>query len=498
MTVHHSVFWGVKMKRKYVVMIGILLIMLCTFVTYTTGRKLTLKIPVDQAGKDVTAFDVNIDQEDEFVKLDSKLIHDGQMILTLNSVKEGKAYIDITADNYYYSQVVYVHRSGIITEGNFFGSARAGIVFPIAVIMYLVVVLWNVIIQYRKDMHISLYQYENIRNLGWIIYLIAIILGQINFLTSSSPINAVRSLINSASGFAVFALPAAFTVSVLVAVSNVVLMQREGTNWRNMLGLILGVLICAVTLFPLVLSEMLHRTTVVDVHDENGIAMYIEMAVTNSILTAVTYLECILIGTVILSVKSAKKIPAFDKDYIMILGCQIRPDGSLTPLLKGRTDRALEFADMQENNSGKKVIFVPSGGKGDDEAIAEGQAIHYYLLEKGVSEDRILTEDRSENTYENMKNSVELIKEKTSITEPKLAFSTTNYHVFRSGVLAEKQGIHAEGIGSRTKSYFYINAFIREFMATIYSEWKIHIRVILEMVFFIIIAVLAIYFSNNL
>ena len=119
-----------------------------------------------------------------------------------------------------------------------------------------------------------------------------------------------------------------------------------------MLGLILGVLICAVTLFPLVLSEMLHRTTVVDVHNENGIAMYIEMAVTNSILTAVTYLECILIGTVILSVKSAKKIPAFDKDYIMILGCQIRPDGSLTPLLKGRTDRALEFADMQENNSG--------------------------------------------------------------------------------------------------------------------------------------------------
>ena len=97
-----------------------------------------------------------------------------------------------------------------------------------------------------------------------------------------------------------------------------------------------------------------------------------------------------------------------------------------------------------------------------------------------------------------MKNSVELIKEKTSITEPKLAFSTTNYHVFRSGVLAEKQGIHAEGIGSRTKSYFYINAFIREFMATIYSEWKIHIRVILEMVFFMIIAVLAIYFSNNL
>ena len=41
-------------------------------------------------------------------------------------------------------------------------------------------------------------------------------------------------------------------------------------------------------------------------------------------------------------------------------------------------------------------------------------------------------------------------------------FSTTNYHVFRSGVWAGLAGFPAEGIGSRTKWWFWPNAFVRE------------------------------------
>ena len=39
--------------------------------------------------------------------------------------------------------------------------------------------------------------------------------------------------------------------------------------------------------------------------------------------------------------------------------------------------------------------------------------------------------------------------------------------MFRSGLLANELGIRAEGIGSKTKRYYWINAFIREFVATI-------------------------------
>ena len=57
----------------------------------------------------------------------------------------------------------------------------------------------------------------------------------------------------------------------------------------------------------------------------------------------------------------------------------------------------------------------------------------------------------------------------------KIAFSTTNYHVFRSGVIATKNGLHTEGVGSKTKWYFYINASLREFVANIASEWRVHL-----------------------
>ena len=59
--------------------------------------------------------------------------------------------------------------------------------------------------------------------------------------------------------------------------------------------------------------------------------------------------------------------------------------------------------------------------------------------------------------------------------DAKISFSTTSYHVFRSGVIANEQGIDAEGMGSKTKWYFYTNALIREFIANLVQERKSHI-----------------------
>lgn len=210
------------------------------------------------------------------------------------------------------------------------------------------------------------------------------------------------------------------------------------------------------------------------------------------------YLECVLMGTIILSTKAAKRIPAFDKDYILILGCQIKKDGTLTNLLKGRADRAIEFAKMQEEASGKDIVFIPSGGKGDDEIISEAEAIRNYLVETGIDESCILVENKSANTFENLRNSMELIRKDGKADDPKIAFSTTNYHVFRSGVFASQQGIRADGIGAKTKRYFWINAFIREFIAALVSEWKIHFAIIFSWIVLITMMIGIVYFSNNL
>ena len=111
--------------------------------------------------------------------------------------------------------------------------------------------------------------------------------------------------------------------------------------------------------------------------------------------------------------------------------------------------------------------------------MPEAQAIRNYLLSIGIPEERILAEDQSVNTYENLNNSMKLIRRSTDQANPKVIFSTTNYHVFRAGLLATGMGLKIEGIGSRTRQYFWINAFVREYIATLYSERKIHIRIIL-------------------
>ena len=274
-------------------------------------------------------------------------------------------------------------------------------------------------------------------------------------------------------------------------------LRREGRSWRNMLGVILGAALCLLTLLPGALGEYLQWSpnAILDVHNERGAGLYIEFLTEGVISMFVTYLECILIGTVIFGIAAARHIPAFDKDYIIILGCMIREDGTLTPLLRSRADRALEFARMQKEKTGRDIVFLPSGGRGADEPVPEAEAIGRYLSAAGVPEDRILTETRSTDTRENMLFSSELINEHSAGKDVKVAFSTTNYHVFRAGLTADRLGLSAEGIGSPTKRYFWINAFVREFIATMVSERMKHAAVIAAAAAMIIIAVLIKYLS---
>ena len=125
----------------------------------------------------------------------------------------------------------------------------------------------------------------------------------------------------------------------------------------------------------------------------------------------------------------------------------------------------------------KKIIYVPSGGKGIDEPISEAKAIKKYLFENGIKLSQIIIEDKSTNTIENMRFSKNKIDENKN--NAKISFATNNYHVFRSGVIAFEQGIDAEGIGSKTKWYFYSNALIREFIANLVQERKSHIILLL-------------------
>ena len=327
----------------------------------------------------------------------------------------------------------------------------------------------------KKQYEDRKYSYNIIMNLGLLIFINVNILRQINLLIQNwnvlNIIDIYNNTLKSFSYFAMLTLPCIIILAFYSIITNAVLIKKEGFNPRNLLGIILGVF----ALLGLLGSQTLYYvvTKVLTSTDKQFIKYTLDICINATL----SYLYTLIIATLYCNIKAANHLPTFDKDFIIIMGAKINKDGSLTSLLKGRADKAIEFAKKQYESTKKKVVYVPSGGKGSDEVIAEAEAIKNYLIQKGIDKKQIIIEDKSTSTIENMKFSkgkIDEINDKGNIV-----FSTTNYHVFRSGVIANNQGIDCEGIGSKTKWYFYTNALIREFIASLVQERRSHIVLIL-------------------
>ena len=188
------------------------------------------------------------------------------------------------------------------------------------------------------------------------------------------------------------------------------------------------------------------------------------------------YFECLFLSTVACTFLATRYTPPLDRDYIIILGCAIRADGTLTPLLKGRVDSAVAFEKKQFEKTGRHAVFVPSGGQGADEIISEGEAMENYLRSLDIPQEQIVREDKSVNTMQNMQFSRDVIRRHAGESaETNIAFATTNYHVFRGYILAQENGFDAKGISAKTKPYFYLNAFLREFVGLLVEGWWRHL-----------------------
>ena len=124
----------------------------------------------------------------------------------------------------------------------------------------------------------------------------------------------------------------------------------------------------------------------------------------------------------------------------------------------------------QQEKTGKEARFIPSGGQGSNEPMPEAEAIRNYLLSGGIEDRLILPETRSVNTLQNMAFSREIIR--NTDPEGKAIFATSSYHVFRSGVWASLAGLKAEGVGNRTKWWYWPNAFMREVASLLYRHLK--------------------------
>ena len=479
-------------ERIKIFILLLILSVISFVVIIINGKNYELKIKINDSIKSISDIEISTGDEN-IIKIVDKKLKDKVLVLKLKSVNKGHAFVEVISEKHYSIDRFYVHGLGIITHNRILGKCSGDIIVPISILILILAVLSIELRHYIKSVRNNLYQYKNITYLAIIIFLAFMFINQLIQITNYKGLAySIELIIKSVNTFSKTILPLVIITSLLVTISHIKLLKREGFTWWNMLGVILGLLLIILTLTPNILSKVFENSTV-RIDDKTTIIYYIYTFIELFIYAVVSYLECIFISTIVLALISAKRIPKFDKDYIIILGCRIRKNGTLTPILKSRVDRAISFSKMQYDATGKDIIFIPSGGKGNDEVMSEAKAIHNYLLEQGINKNNIIVEDKSKNTYENIKFSYRLINKKNKGAN--IAFSTTNFHVFRAGIIATKQNIKIEGIGAKTKAYFSINAFIREFIATLYSEKKNIYRVIILITITVLIIITLTYIS---
>ena len=144
-------------------------------------------------------------------------------------------------------------------------------------------------------------------------------------------------------------------------------------------------------------------------------------------------------------------------DYIIVLGAQVRESGP-SAALKYRLDEAVEY--LEDN---PKTICIVSGGQGANEPYSEAEGMAQYLKEQGIDASRILLEDKSLNTEQNMEYSRALIKDGASV-----GIITNDFHLFRAKQIARKYGLdNVCGIAAKSTPVYLPNNMLREFLAEI-------------------------------
>lgn len=141
-------------------------------------------------------------------------------------------------------------------------------------------------------------------------------------------------------------------------------------------------------------------------------------------------------------------------DYLVVLGAQMKASGP-SKALQYRLDEAIRY--LEENPDTQVIV---SGGQGADEHISEAQGMYDYLVEKGIDPSRIIREDQSKNTFQNLTFSAEYLdKEKDSV-----GVVSNNFHVFRAVKIAKKAGYqNVYGIAAKGEPFLQYNNMMREF-----------------------------------
>ena len=169
------------------------------------------------------------------------------------------------------------------------------------------------------------------------------------------------------------------------------------------------------------------------------------------------------LGVFILAIFEILVISAFSQkeeqhlDYLIVLGAQVRKSGP-SQVLRYRLDKAKAYLDKNP-----ETICIVSGGQGHKEPFPEADGMYQYLVQCGIDPSRIIKEDQSKTTIENIQFSKKFIPNGASV-----GLVSNNFHMFRALQIAKKYGLpQASGISADSTPYYLLNNMIREFFGEV-------------------------------
>jgi uncharacterized SAM-binding protein YcdF (DUF218 family) len=253
-----------------------------------------------------------------------------------------------------------------------------------------------------------------------------------------------------------------FLIGCFLVANGVTMIRREPLRPANLLSLLAGAAVF------LVIG--------LDVAAER--AEDVKLSLFATVATLVFgYLSFLLVSYVLYSFAYGLLARTGGADFVVVLGSGLRPDGGVPPLLASRLERGHEVWTVLNRQQGLdrragdvKPLLIVSGGKGDDERVPEASAMASYLIARGFPADRLLLEDQSRNTEENLVFSKAIMDELRP--GARVTVVTSDFHAFRAALLARRLGIRGQVTGARVAGYYRPNALLREF-AAIFLRYRV-------------------------
>ena len=246
-------------------------------------------------------------------------------------------------------------------------------------------------------------------------------------------------------------------MGIFLIVNGFVLVSKERVCLAHLLPIFFGLLCFCMPAFLL-------NGYIRNLYKGSYLVNLVAIGVKGLIRGAVLYVPFITACYAFYSLYYMRRADTAKADYIVIHGARIKHD-SPSPLLQKRIEKAIELFKSQKEHP----YIIASGGQGNDEEFSEAYVIKKYLVDHGITPDKILMEDKSTTTYENLLFSKQMIEHMRADKDYHCVFVTNNYHVLRTAIWAKRAGINGDSIGCKTARYYMPAAAIRESIAFIFQ-----------------------------